>query len=387
MTKNSNIETRGILERNVEAVINKASLEKKLSSGKKLRIKFGIDPTGGNIHIGRAVALRKLRDFQNLGHKIVLIIGDFTAEIGDPSDKLEKRPMLTKNEIKKNLKNYLPQLGKIIDLKKAEVHYNSKWLSKLNFGDLMKHAEMFSVGQMLERRNFRERFEAHKEISLRELFYPIMQGYDSVAVKADVEIGGTDQLFNLLAGRKIQEFHGMKPQEILTTEMLEGTDGRKMSTSWGNVINISDEPRDMFGKVMSLKDDLISKYFFLATNLGREEINALNKLRPIDAKERLAFEIVKIYHGEKRANEARDFFKETFREKKLPGEIPAVKSNDAKLSDILLREHLVSSSSEFRRLLRGGAIEADQKRIDDPNFKPSAGMVIKIGKKKFFRVL
>jgi len=386
MTKNSNIETRGILERNVEAVINKASLEKKLSSGKKLRIKFGIDPTGGNIHIGRAVALRKLRDFQNLGHKIVLIIGDFTAEIGDPSDKLEKRPMLTKNEIKKNLKNYLPQLGKIIDLKKAEVHYNSKWLSKLNFGDLMKHAEMFSVGQMLERRNFRERFEAHKEISLRELFYPIMQGYDSVAVKADVEIGGTDQLFNLLAGRKIQEFHGMKPQEILTTEMLEGTDGRKMSTSWGNVINISDEPRDMFGKVMSLKDDLISKYFFLATNLGREEINALNKLRPIDAKERLAFEIVKIYHGEKRANEARDFFKETFREKKLPGEIPAVKSNDAKLSDILLREHLVSSSSEFRRLLRGGAIEADQKRIDDPNFKPSAGMVIKIGKKKFLKI-
>ena len=386
MTKNSNIETRGILERNVEAVINKASLEKKLSSGKKLRIKFGIDPTGGNIHIGRAVALRKLRDFQNLGHKIVLIIGDFTAEIGDPSDKLEKRPMLTKNEIKKNLKNYLPQLGKIIDLKKAEVHYNSKWLSKLNFGDLMKHAEMFSVGQMLERRNFRERFEAHKEISLRELFYPIMQGYDSVAVKADVEIGGTDQLFNLLAGRKIQEFHGMKPQEILTTEMLEGTDGRKMSTSWGNVINISDEPRDMFGKVMSLKDDLISKYFFLATNLGREEINALNKLRPIDAKERLAFEIVKIYHGEKRANEARDFFKETFREKKLPGEIPAVKSNDAKLSDILLREHLVSSSSEFRRLLRGGAIEADQKRIDDPNFKPSAGMVIKIGKKNFLKI-
>ncbi|MBI2024393.1 tyrosine--tRNA ligase [Candidatus Giovannonibacteria bacterium] len=381
-------EIKEILNRNVETVIEKGSLLKKLLSGKRLRIKLGIDPTGKKIHIGRAVLLNKLKDFQDLGHRVVLIIGDFTAEIGDPSDKLEKRPMLTKKDVQANLKNYLSQVGKIIDLKKAEIHYNSKWLSKLSFAEITKIAEIFTVQQMLERRNFKERFTAHKEISLRELFYPIMQGYDSVIVKADLEMGGTDQLFNLLAGRKIQEFYGKPPQEILIIQMLEGTDGRKMSTSWGNVINIIDEPNDMFGKVMSIRDSLVEKYFFLATRMDEKNIKSALAMPAIEAKEGLAYEIVKIYHGDAAANKARQFFKETFRQKKLPEEVDEIKFNRAqKLSEVLIGAGLVSSGSEFRRLLRQGAIEFDNKIVRDPNFKLEASGFLKVGKKIFAKLL
>ena len=261
-----------LLTRNVEQVIDRAHLAAALASGKKLRVKFGIDPTGTKIHIGRAVALWKLREFQDLGHKIVLIIGDYTALIGDPSDKLEKRPMLTAAAIRENLKGYLAQIGKIIDLKKTEIRYNSEWLSKLKFADTLDLTDLFSASQMIERRNFKERWEKEQEISLREFMYPLMQGYDSVAVKADVELGGTDQLFNLTAGRKIQQHYGQKPQDILMTGMLDGTDGRKMSTSWGNVINVTDAPAEQYGRVMSVRDDLIGQYFRLATDVPAAKI-------------------------------------------------------------------------------------------------------------------
>ncbi len=250
-----------LLSRNVEDVIDRKHLAEALRSGKKLRIKHGVDPTGPKIHIGRAVALWKLREFQELGHTIVLIIGDFTAQIGDPSDKLEKRPFLSREQIEKNLKDYLPQIAKIIDLKKTEVRYNSEWLAKLNLRDFSELADLFSFQQILERRNFQDRWRKHEEISYREGTYPLLQGYDSVAVKADAELGGTDQLFNLLAGRKIQERYEQKPQDIMTTKMIIGLDGRKMSTSWGNVINISDDPDEQFGKTMSLRDELIPEYF------------------------------------------------------------------------------------------------------------------------------
>src|SRR3989344_1138594 len=254
---------RHLLARNVEQVIDRAHLEKTLKSGKKLRIKLGIDPTGEKIHIGRAIVLWKLREFQELGHQVVLIIGDFTAQIGDPSDKLSKRPMLSREQVEKNMRDYLSQIGKILDLHKTETRYNSKWLDKLNFRETAELAESFSVQQMLHRRNFQERWKEGQDISLREFLYPIIQGYDSVAIKADVELGGTDQLFNLMAGREVQKQCGQKPQDVMTVGMLSGTDGRKMSTSWGNVINIVDPADEQFGKIMSMPDKMIQDYFHM----------------------------------------------------------------------------------------------------------------------------
>jgi tyrosyl-tRNA synthetase len=238
-----------LLERGVEEIFIKEDLKKKLLSGKKLRIKLGIDPTSPYIHLGRAVVLRKLKAFQDLGHQIVLIIGDYTARIGDPSDKLEKRPMLTEKDIKNNLKNYLKQIGLILNMKKVEVRYNSAWFKKMNFLEISELLECFTVQQMSRRRNFKERLEKDSDIFLIEFLYPALQGYDSVKVKADVEIGGFDQLFNLKAGRTVQKRYGMPEQDVMTVSMLDGTDGRKMSSSWGNIIGITDAPEDMFGKV------------------------------------------------------------------------------------------------------------------------------------------
>ncbi len=318
-----------ILGRSVEDIIVKEKLKEKLLSGKKLRIKFGIDPTGPSIHLGRSVPLWKLRAFQDLGHQVVIIVGDFTATIGDPSDKLEKRPMLDKKTIERNMKEYKKIIGKIIDIKKAEFVFNSSWLKKLTFAEICQLAESFSVQQMSARRNFKDRIEKGQDISLREFLYPLMQGYDSVAVKSDVEIGGFDQLFNLKAGRVIQKHYGQTEQDILTTGMLEGTDGRKMSTSWGNVILITDEPNDMFGKIMSVGDDLIIKYFSLATNTPEVEIIAIeenlkNGSNPRNAKILLGKKIVSMYYGDKTAEKAEENFINTFQKKEIPEEINEV---------------------------------------------------------------
>lgn len=384
-----------LLERGVEEVIDKNHLRKALLSGKKLRVKFGIDPTSPNIHLGRAIPLRKLRDFQRLGHKVVLIIGDFTAQVGDPSDKTGKRPMLKREAIKEYLKSYKKQLGKIINLQEAEIVYNGKWLQKLGFQEISELAENFSVQQMLERRNFRDRFEAHAEISLREFMYPLMQGYDSVAVKADVEIGGFDQLFNLMAGRVIQKAYGQKEQDIMTIQMLEGTDGRKMSSSWGNVISLLDSPNDMFGKVMSLKDDLIVKYFLLATDISEEDMESLRSLsasRPKEAKIRLGKEIVSLYHGEKAAESAAAEFEKVFSRKGLPSEIEEVKVNATSLeaSDVIFAARLVSSKSEGRRLIEQGGVEIAGDRILDPKTLiriPEEGIIVKVGKRRFSKII
>lgn len=382
-----------LLSRNVEQTIEKDHLREALLSGKKLRIKFGIDPTGDKIHIGRAVVLWKLREFQDLGHTIVLIIGDMTAQVGDPSDKLEKRPFLSKDQIKQNLKNYLPQIGKVLDLKKAEVRYNSEWLGKLDFREISELAENFTFQQILERRNFKERMEKHQEISFREGMYPLMQGYDSVAVKADVELGGTDQLFNLLAGRKIQERYDQKPQDVMTTKMILGLDGRKMSTSWGNVINISDEPNEQFGKVMSLRDELVFEYFEAATDLSREEIELEKRKKSSDpkaVKERLAFEIVKRYHGEKAARDAQENFAKLFSRKELPDDLPELRLPKGSLTaiDIVVASGVAKSKSEARRLIEQGGFDIGGKNHKDPQ-KPinlQGGEVLKVGKKRFFKV-
>jgi tyrosyl-tRNA synthetase len=384
-----------LLTRNVEQVIERDHLAKALASGKKLRVKLGIDPTGDKIHIGRAVVLWKLREFQELGHKIVLIIGDFTAQIGDASDKLEKRPFLTKEQIAKNLKNYLPQIGTILDLKKTEVRYNNEWLAKLNFREIGELAELFTFQQILERRNFRERWEKHQEISYREGMYALMQGYDSVAIEADVELGGTDQLFNLMAGRKIQEHYGQKPQDVMVTSMLLGLDGRKMSTSWGNVINIADGPDEQFGKLMSMHDDMIVGYFHTTTKLSDEEIASYEKelkqgANPRDVKLILAREIVALYHGKAVAEKAQEKWEKLFSKKEVSSDVPELKLKSKKISavDLVLVSGVAKSKGEAWRLVAQGGLSVNEESKKDPKEILSLviGDVVRVGKKRFFRI-
>lgn len=381
-----------LLSRGVEDVLVKESLIQKLKSGKQLRIKLGVDPTSANIHLGRAIVIRKLRDFQKLGHQVIFLVGDFTAQIGDPSDKLEKRPMLTAEKIKENLKTYKAQVGKIIDLKKAEFKFNGDWLSKLTFKEVAELAESFSVSQMTSRRNFKERLDRGDEVSLREFLYPIMQGYDSVALKSDVELGGFDQLFNLKAGRVIQKHFGMKEQDIMATAMLEGTDGRKMSSSWGNVIAINDTADDMFGKVMSVRDELIEKYFVLCTDVSLEEISQIIKKisegeNPKDAKLRLAKEIVALYHGEKEAERAEKNWVNTFSKGQTPDDLQDIEiESGKKLGDVLVEKNIVSSKGEFKRLVEGGGVSLNEDKISDVNILAENG-VYKVGKRKFIKII
>lgn len=385
-----------LLTRNVEEIFVKESLRKKLLSGQKLNIKLGFDPTGDKIHIGRAIVLRKLREFQDLGHQVIFLVGDFTARIGDPSDKLSKRPMLSQSQILENLKDYKNQVGKIIDLSKAKFVFNSEWLSKLKFDEIADLAESFTVSQMISRRNFSDRLEKGDEISLREFLYPLMQGYDSFILKADVELGGFDQLFNLKAGRIIQKHYDMAEQDIIATIMLEGTDGRKMSTSWGNVINIVDSPNEMYGKTMSIRDDLIEKYFQSCTNYTAEQISEIKSglengsLHPKKAKMILAKELVTIYHGESEAQKAEDNFDKTFSQGDgVPDDVLSVNvAQGVLLADVLLANKLIESKSEWRRLVVSSAIEnvSTKEKIEDANFTLQEDATIKIGKKRFIQI-
>lgn len=384
--------THELLTRGVEDVFVKESLIKKLKSGKQLRVKLGIDPTGSTIHIGRAVILWKLRAFQELGHQIVLIIGDFTAQIGDPSDKLEKRPMLSENTVRENLKNYKKIIDKIINVDITQFEYNSKWLSKLSFKEGCILADSFSVLQMSARRNFKERLDKNEEVSMREFMYPLMQGYDSVVVKADIEIGGFDQLFNLKAGRIIQKHYGQAEQDVLTTRMLEGTDGRKMSTSWGNVINITDEPGDMFGKVMSIHDELIGKYFLLATKAPISEIQQIergmkNGDNPRDSKARLAKEIVALYHGELAARKAAENFESTFARGE-PKEFLPVSLAGREVAEVFIAEKIIESKSDLRRLIGEGAVTnlESNTKMGEEFLKTAPSGKYRIGKRRFIEI-
>ncbi len=382
-----------ILSRGVEDIIVKEELKKELMSGKVLRIKLGIDPTGPKIHLGRAIPIRKLREFQKLGHQIVFIVGDFTAQIGDASDKTEKRPMLTRATIDENIKDYKNQIGKIIDVSKTEFVYNNDWLAKLTFADVVKMSDCFSVQQMLSRRNFKDRHEAGTEISLREFLYPMMQGYDSVEVKADIEIGGFDQLFNLKAGRIMQEFFGQQKQNIITFSMLEGTDGRKMSTSWGNVITIVDEPYDMFGKIMSVRDDLIIKYMSLCTDITQEEIEDTEKkmkegANPMEFKMRLGSELVRMYHSEQDATFAKNEWTKTFQKGGVPDDVKEIKTKEKEeMGSVLVENKIVSSKTDWRRLVEDGSIsDKDGKKITEIKQKVYSN-TFKIGKRRFVKII
>jgi len=385
-----------LLARGVEDVIVKEHLEQALKSGKQLRVKFGIDPTGPKIHLGRSIPLRKLKAFQELGHQIVLIIGDFTATIGDPSDKLSKRPTLTKEHVQENMRNYAKQLGKILDMGKVELRYNSEWLEKLSLKDINELADCFSIQQMAARRNFKDRIDKGEDVSMREMLYPLMQGYDSVVVKSDVEVGGFDQLFNVMAGRAIQKQYGQPEQDILTTQMLEGTDGRKMSTSWGNVITIIDEPNDMFGKIMAIKDELILKYFWLCTNVLQDELDDYQKAfekgaNPRDIKIELGKKIVALYHSKEEAENAAAEFEKVFSKKELPENIAEhkISANPISLADLLVESDIAKSKGEAKRLVEqggveiAGVVEKDWGKLIE--FK--GGEVVQAGKRKFIKII
>lgn len=382
-----------LLTRGVAEIIGQEELEKKLQSGKQLRIKLGIDPTSPNIHLGRSIPLLKLRDFQNLGHKIVFIIGDFTGVIGDTSDKDSERPMLTQEQVKKNLKSYITQASKIIDIKKAEIKYNSSWLKKLSYAEIGTQADSFSLHEFIARENIAKRLDQGKRISLRELLYPLMQGYDSVAVKSDVEIGGSDQRFNILAGRQLQKAYGQEPQSIMTNPLIEGLDGRKMSSSFGNSVNIFDAPNDMFGKIMSLKDEFIISYFIFTTRLpltqiGEYETQLQKGANPRDIKLTLAFEITKMYHTEKDAHKAKDYWISTFSKKEIPDEMAVFKLKEGEdtILHILIGSNLVSSNSEARRAVEQHGVKINGEVIADVKTKVKSGDVVQKGKMHFVKV-
>lgn len=381
-----------VLSRGVDELIpGDDSLKKLLMSGKRLRIKLGIDPTSPNIHIGRAVTLLKLRDFQALGHQIVFIVGDFTAVIGDTSDKSAERPMLDRETILKNKKTYFEQAGKILNLNSIEKKSNSEWLSKLTYQEIGEHADQFSVSDFIARDNIKRRLDEGKRVSLREVMYPLMQGYDSVAVNADVELGGTDQRFNLLAGRTLQSRYGQEPQHILTTELINGTDGRKMSSSWGNTINLTDPAGDMYGKIMSIPDTLTEQYLVHCTRVPLSRVSELMDGHPKDAKQALAHEIVRMYHSEKEAEEAQESFKKTFAQKEIPHDVPeCVVGHETAIADALSECGVVASKSEFRRLLEGGGVKiaGSEQKLTKENIDGVAdGTVLRLGKRIFVKIV
>ena len=380
-----------LLSRGVDEVIQYEALKKKLLSGEQLRIKLGIDPTSANIHIGRSVPLMKLRDFQELGHHIVCIVGDFTGVIGDTSDKESERPMLTQEQIEENKKTYYSQIAKILDIEKVEFRYNSEWLEKLTYREIGEHANLFSVSDFIARDNIRRRLDAGKRVSLREMLYPLMQGYDSVAIKADVELGGTDQRFNMLAGRILQPHFGQDAQNIIMTPLISGTDGRKMSSSWGNTINLLMMPVEMYGKMMSMHDAEIINYFTICTRVPVSEIENMKEalvqgVNPRDIKMKLAFEITRMYHGEKGAQEGERYFIETFQQKQIPDDALEIKTP---YTETLIAKGVVASKTELRRLLEAGSIriaETGEKITEIPTVVTEP-KVLKIGKLRFVKLV
>jgi tyrosyl-tRNA synthetase len=382
-----------ILTRGVNEVISLKNLKAKLLSGKKLRIKLGIDPTSPNLHLGRAVTLLKLRDFQELGHQVVFIVGDFTALVGDTSDKESERPMLAESQVKTNLKSYIDQAAKILDIKQTEINYNSEWLKKLGYQEIGVQADQFSLAEFMARENIKKRYDAGKRVSLRELLYPLMQGYDSVAVKADVELGGTDQRFNLLAGRVLQEHYQQAPQDIMMNNLILGTDGRKMSSSWGNTINLTDEPKEMFGKVMSIPDDLIISYFEHCTRVPMSKVIEYQKqlisqkINPRDIKLELAYEITRLYWQEKGAKAGQDHFTAVIQNKDKPTDLPELKLSGENIIDILVEAKFAKSKSDAKRLIDEQGIKVNDQAVKSYNQIVNQGSIVQKGKRFFIKIV
>lgn len=380
-----------LLTRGVHQVAELASLRKKLESGKELRIKLGIDPTSPHLHIGRSVPLLKLRDFQELGHKIIFLVGDFTGIVGDTSDKNSERPMLTEESVKENLKTYIEQAGKLLDIDAAEIVYNSSWLSKLTFKEVAEMATAFSLHEFVARKNIKDRLDEGSRVSLRELLYPLMQGYDSVAIGADVELGGSDQWFNLLAGRTLQAWFHKPVQDVLTTNLIMGIDGRKMSSSWGNTINFTDSPEDMYGKVMRIPDEQIVPYFIHATRVGLDAVKGFVQSleqgeNPKSIKAALARAITEQFYGPAGSVQAESYFEKVITEKGTPDEIPTVSVEASNVVEVLVETGLAASKSEARRLIEQGGIEINGERVSSVDAIVPADAVIKKGKREFIKL-
>jgi tyrosyl-tRNA synthetase len=389
--------TDELLTRGVDQIIGRDELEAALKEGRKLRIKFGVDPTRPDLHIGHAVVMRKLRQLQDKGHTIIFLIGDYTTKIGDPSGKSKTRPMLTDDEIAANVKTYLDQVGLLLNTKKIEIRYNSEWLGKLKFSDLINLASKVSVAQTIERDDFKNRLAAGEELALHELLYPLMQAYDSVVLEADVEFGGSDQLFNLLAGRALQKKLGQRPQVVFTCDLLVGLDGvKKMSKSLDNYIGVTDAPVDMYGKVMSLPDQLIGPYYKLCTEIPQETIDALIKTlaegaNPRDSKASLAREIVRLYHGAAAALKAEESWNATFRDKSGPtaDQIEDLKlpAGETRLIDVLAQAQIVSSRTEVRRLIAQNGLRINDEVVADEQLQLKKGDSLQVGKHRFFKLV
>ena len=382
-----------LITRGISEVIGLEEIKEKLKSGKQLTVKAGFDPTAPDIHLGHTVLLRKMRHFQLLGHKVVFLIGDFTGRIGDPSGKTKTRPRLTLEDVLKNAETYKQQVFKILDPEKTIVEFNSKWLEKMSFADVLGLTSRYTVAQMIERDDFSKRYENGQPISIMEFLYPLAQGYDSVALECDVELGGNDQKFNLLVGRTLMKEYGLSPQSVITVPLLEGLDGvEKMSKSLGNYIGIYDSAKDMYGKAMSIPDNLISKYMELLTDIPIEDIKNYTKSmesgeNPRNIKGILAKEIVKIYHGEEEANNAEEEFKRIFSSKGLPDEIDEVSVNkDDNILNILSVCMPSESKSNLKRLISQGSVSLDNEKINDINTLISKEGILKVGKRNFFKI-
>lgn len=390
-----------LLSHNVVEIIPDDEFREKLFSSHRdarpLRVKLGCDPSAPDLHLGHSVVLRKMRQFQDLGHQAILVIGDFTAMIGDPSGRKKTRPALTFEQTRKNAESYFRQAGKVLNMEKLEIRYNSEWLGKMTFADVIRLTSKYTVARILERDDFEMRLKQQIPISLHELLYPMAQAYDSVALEADIELGGTDQKFNLLVGRTIQSEYGQSPQVIMTMPLLEGTDGtQKMSKSLGNYIAFDDPPQEMFGKIMSIPDTLMEKYFRLTTDLNDDELEKISaqisnaSINPMEIKKRLGWEIVRMYYGKDAADDARANFEKIFSHRQLPDEMPMFKMTcEMRLLDILRQSGLVQSNAEARRLIRQNAIKIDGKPVKDENItmKPDEEIIVKVGKRRFLRII
>jgi len=383
------------LSRGVEEVIEKEHLEKRLLSGERLKIKFGIDPTGSTLHLGHALPLRKLQQFLDLGHKVILLIGDFTATIGDPSGRLKERPPLSREEVKKNMKEYLKQASKVLNIKKVEVRYNSQWFDKKNAKFFMELASRFTYARLMDRAEFKERIKSGGDVTLLELTYPLLQGYDSFHLEADVEIGGTDQKFNLLTGRKVQRRYGAPEQDIITLSLLVGTDGeKKMSKTYDNYIALTDSAKDMFVKIMSIPDFLVWNYFLLLTSLSLGEIEERKKRTEtsiFETKKELALIITGQLHGLDEAQKARNEFDRVFSQHELPQEIEEIKVATGKKNvvDLIFEAKIESSRGEIKRLIEQGAVKINDKTINNWNEEINIGdqeVLLKIGPRRFYKL-
>jgi len=389
-----------LISRGAEEIIPEKELKQKLEESIEkeapLRVKLGCDPSRPDLHLGHGVVLRKLRHFQDLGHQAILVIGDFTGMIGDPSQRNKTRPQLTLEETKANAKSYIEQASHVLNIDSLNIVYNSTWLDKMRFSDVIRLSSHYTVARMLERDDFTKRYKAEIPISIHEFMYPLAQAMDSVELKADVELGGTDQKFNLLVGRDLQREYKQAPQVIITLPLLEGTDGiEKMSKSYGNDIGLTDTPEDMYGKSMSISDEMIEKYFILAADANVETVSRVKKQlsdssqNPRDIKRELARAIVELYHGGDAAKEAEQHFDRVIVNKDIPNEMDEVElSDDTQLIEVISNEGLTNSKGEARRLIKQGAIRIDDKKITDMNYILLKGkeVVIKVGKRRFIKV-